>query len=339
MGLRRRRNASNKTMHKATTLFLAALLLAALAGAWKMMVGVQTAPTNNNVVTNHAETKLQPTNKYDCLLNLNDVRGIKYYSQNDEDGAILATLECMGGHGNKQYFEFGSENGMQVNTRYLREQHGWTGHLLDGGHENSTIPLHKEWFTPSNIVSLLEKYHVSKTTLDLLSIDCDYDDFYILREILLADYKPRILVVEYNPNFEWKWAVSTVAKPIGEEANVRWSGDCYFGASASALRMLANEFGYMLIWANGVNLIFVRLEQALAMGLRIPSSAESLTEEYTQPLHLDCPGKVWKVVDRDTVHAKATDANVLHADFASGLADVKLGTNNNYPVRTFYEMS
>ena len=90
----------------------------------------------------------------------------------------------MGGMGKKEYFEFGSESGVEVNTRVLRELYGWHGHLLDGGNENPDIPLHKEYFTPSNIVSLLEKYEVSEN-LDVLSIDADYDDFWIMREIWL----------------------------------------------------------------------------------------------------------------------------------------------------------
>ena len=73
----------------------------------------------------------------------------------------------MGGHGRKEYFEFGSEGGTEVNTRILRDLYGWKGHLLDGNNENPEISLHKEFFTPSNIVSLLEKYRVNKE-LDVL---------------------------------------------------------------------------------------------------------------------------------------------------------------------------
>ena len=76
----------------------------------------------------------------------------------------------VGGHGTKEYFEFGSENGMEVNTRILRELYGWHGHLLDGGNEDASIPLHKEWFTPSNIVSLLQKYKVHNQLMQITTI-------------------------------------------------------------------------------------------------------------------------------------------------------------------------
>jgi len=51
----------------------------------------------------------------------------------------------MGGNGSKEYFEFDSESGVEVNTRILRDLYGWTGHLLDGSLENPDIPLHKDF--------------------------------------------------------------------------------------------------------------------------------------------------------------------------------------------------
>ena len=202
----------------------------------------------------------------DCLQHINHIRGIVLYSQNDEDGALLQTLQCMGGHGTKEYFEFGSENGKEVNTRILRDLYGWHGHLLDGSHENPTIPLHKEYFTPSNIVSLMKKYDVSKE-LDVLSVDCDIDDFYVTREILLGGYRPRVLINEFNINFGWEWEVSVLPKPVGKESSPEslWTGDCYYGASARAFISLAKAFGYAPVFANTVNLIFVRIDKAVSL--------------------------------------------------------------------------
>lgn len=264
---------------------------------------------------------IQGTN--DCISRVNDVRGIKLYSQNDEDGALLQTLRCMGGHGQKEYFEFGSETGVQVNTRVLRDLYGWHGHLLDGGNEDPSIPLHKEYFTPLNIVSLLEKYQVSKD-LDVLSVDTDYDDLYITREILSAGYKPRVLINEYNVNFGSEWAVSTIAKPVGKEMETRWRGDCYFGASAKALITLAKAFGYTPVFSNHVNLMFVQLDQALELGMHIPSIENFPGEKDNRPLHSNCSGKKWKLIDAETMKEKAMDVNVSHVEFAESFSDVTL---------------
>ena len=73
--------------------------------------------------------------------------------------------------------------------------------LLDGSHENPKINLKKEMFWPNTIIGLFEKYKVLKE-FDLLSVDTDSYDFFMLEEILKNDYKPRVIIVEYNANFE-----------------------------------------------------------------------------------------------------------------------------------------
>ena len=258
----------------------------------------------------------------DCLSKIDNVRGVKLYSQNDEDGALLQTLRCMGGHGGKEYFEFGSETGVQVNTRILRDLYGWKGHLLDGGNENPDIPLHKEWFTPSNIVSLLKKYDVSKN-LDVLSVDTDFDDLYITREILLAGYRPRVLITEFNINFGSDWAVSVVAKRVGKEAIDVWKGDCYFGVSALGIIYLAKAFGYTPVFSNSINLIFVQIDEALEKNMIIPSP-DNFPRMHPTKLHPNCSGRTWKLIDLETMKFKATDVNIKHADFAAGFTDITL---------------
>mmetsp|Transcript_10852 Transcript_10852/g.16189 ORF Transcript_10852/g.16189 Transcript_10852/m.16189 type:complete len:340 (+) Transcript_10852:154-1173(+) len=261
----------------------------------------------------------------DCLSKVQYVRNIKLYSQNDEDGALLQILRCMGGHGNKEYFEFGSEDGMQVNTHILRDLYGWHGHLLDGSNENPDINLHQEFFTPSNIVKLMEKYKASKD-LDVLSVDTDMDDFYILREILLAGYRPRVLIVEYNRNFGADWAVSTIAKPVGHESrkSVGWAnGDCYLGASAPAFFLLAKEFGYTPVFSNRVNLMFVPIGQAADLGLAIPSP-QNFPDPGPTRIHKDCSGRIWKKIDAGFVKESAANKLVSHEEFANGFDDIML---------------
>jgi hypothetical protein len=172
---------------------------------------IQSKDISTSHLRTHPQNSLQTPPASDCLHHINNIRGLVLYSQNDEDGALLQTLQCMGGHGSKEYFEFGSENGSEVNTRILRELYGWHGHLLDGSNENSAISLHREYFTPSNIVSLMKKYNVGKE-LDVLSVDCDIDDFYITREILLGGYRPRVIINEFNINFGWNWEVAVLPK-------------------------------------------------------------------------------------------------------------------------------
>ena len=53
----------------------------------------------------------------------------------------------------KYFVEFGTQDGRQINTRYLREVKNWSGLLMDGGHHNPGINLHKEFIYPGGCPS------------------------------------------------------------------------------------------------------------------------------------------------------------------------------------------
>ncbi|GAB4820122.1 hypothetical protein N2152v2_007168 [Parachlorella kessleri] len=157
--------------------------------------------------------------------------------------------------------QFGTESGEQCNTRLLRES-GWTGLLMDGSHENASINLHKETITPANINSLFAKHRVP-AAFDLLSIDVDYDDYWVWRSIGNS-YRPRVVVVEYNAGIpvEKRWVVDPADL-------ARWTQTNYYGASARAFADLGKRKGYTLVAADaaGVNLFFVRTDLLAAQGL------------------------------------------------------------------------
>ena len=97
-----------------------------------------------------------------------------------------------------------------------REKKGWNvaeSLLLDGGYENPDIRLEKVIFWPDNIVELFQRFKVKKT-FDLLSVDTDSYDFFMLEAILEAGYAPRVIIVEYNANFEITEAKS-IMQPAG----------------------------------------------------------------------------------------------------------------------------
>ena len=176
----------------------------------------------------------------------------KVFSQHGEDGVIQKLFQIIG-IPNKFYVEFGTETGMESNTRYLREKLDWTGLLMDCANENSSINLHKEFITAENINGLFKKYNVQKN-FDLLSIDIDYNDFYVWKSIK-KKYKPRVVVIEYNATH-----LPTEDKIIKYNPFNFWDGTNYFGASIKSLYNLGRKKGYSLIYAEnmGVNLFFLR---------------------------------------------------------------------------------
>ncbi|CAD5946236.1 tetratricopeptide repeat protein [Planktothrix agardhii] len=176
----------------------------------------------------------------------------KVFSQNGEDGVIKKIFEVIKTT-NKYYVEFGVENANECNTRNLRENCGWSGLLMDGGYEKKEIGLYQEFITAENINELFQKYKVPQE-FDLLSIDIDYNDFYVWKS-LDEIYQPRVVIIEYNASH-----LPTEDKVVKYDPNAVWDTTNYFGASIRALYNLGKIKGYSLIYANnqGVNLFFVK---------------------------------------------------------------------------------
>ena len=173
------------------------------------------------------------------------------YSQCGEDGVLEHVFQYIG-PGQRTYVEFGVEDGMECCTRYLREKHGWTGLLMDGGFKNDQINLQQEFITKENVNQLFRKHKVPKD-LDLLVIDIDGNDLHVLK--MLKDYHPRVLVVEVNPTF------GGGAGCIEYDASHVWKwGSNYFGAGLRSFFEHARDRGYELVYVNssGLNAFFVK---------------------------------------------------------------------------------
>jgi len=173
------------------------------------------------------------------------------YAQNLEDGIIHAIFSTIG-ITNKYYVEFGVEDGMECNTRYLFKHKGWTGLLMDGANENESFNLCKEFITAENIEELFAKYNVPQN-FDLLSIDIDGNDYWVWKAII--HYTPRVVIVEYNACHPWN-----ESKTVPYDATFVWDKTDYYGATLQALVKLGKEKGYTLIATDsyGVNAFFIQ---------------------------------------------------------------------------------
>lgn len=184
----------------------------------------------------------------------------KGYSQNGEDGVLEYIFRNIGTT-NKYYVEFGVESGVECNTRYLREKHGWSGLLMDGGHEDASRNLRKEVVLPSNVVQLFRKHGVP-TRFDLLSVDTDMLDFWVLEEILSSSFVPRAIVVEINSKIV---PGSSLVVPNSAEP-VYWSGSDFFGASISAFFKLGQKFNYTMVYCESMGVNCFLLHDTLVGG-------------------------------------------------------------------------
>jgi hypothetical protein len=175
----------------------------------------------------------------------------KIYSQFGEDGIIEGLIKEIYpmDFTKKNYLEIGTESGMECNTRNLREKHGWTGLLIDGSHENKVINLQKHFITKDNIIRIL-KNNNTPHNLNLLSIDIDGNDWYVLKEIM-KHYTADIIVVEYNVSY------GREDKIIKYDENHRWNGNHYYGCGIASYEILLRYYKLIGCTSQGVNAFFV----------------------------------------------------------------------------------
>ena len=105
--------------------------------------------------------------------------------------------------------------------------------------------------TRENINSLIGEWFGGE--IDLLSIDIDGNDIYVLESIDVV--KPRVIIIEYNGKFPPPLSIAQKYNP-----EYRWSGSDYCGSSLVSITNIASLKGYSLVCCNivGYNAFFVR---------------------------------------------------------------------------------
>ena len=131
---------------------------------------------------------------------------VKVFSQSGEDGIIQFIISKIKNK-NCTFVEFGCENYVESNTRYLLYNNNWKGLIIDGNKENVNeikksnyhwkhdLTALNKFINKDNINNLLGKYKFNEN-LGLLSIDMDGNDYWILKE--LKHILPDIIICEYN---------------------------------------------------------------------------------------------------------------------------------------------
>jgi hypothetical protein len=207
--------------------------------------------------------------------------GYRVYSQADEDGIIREIFRRIG-EGNRTFLEIGAGNGLENNSLFLLSQ-GWRGAWIEGSSRKvraakrnvSTVVsggrlcVEQHFVTAANVDETVARLAPNRD-VDLLSIDLDGNDYYILDAI--RSISPRVIVAEYNPKFP-----ADVVWVMKYNETHRWDSTDYFGASLKALELLLASRGYSLVGCNiiGSNAFFVRSELTTAPPFCSPFTAEN----------------------------------------------------------------
>jgi hypothetical protein len=188
-------------------------------------------------------------------------RRFRLYSQNEEDGIILALFEHAG-ITDRRFVEIGS--GMSGgNSALLAYECGWSGlmieieqrkidSLLEIFRHNPGVVGVAAAVSPANINDILSE-HGFTGEIDLLSLDIDSYDYWVLEALTVVS--PRVLIVEYNAR-------------LGPDLALTIPKDCALddipkplrGASLAAIEKLARRKGYRLVVCDptGTNAFFLR---------------------------------------------------------------------------------
>ncbi|MET1002169.1 MAG: hypothetical protein ABWZ15_10205 [Acidimicrobiia bacterium] len=196
----------------------------------------------------------------------------KCWSQHGEDGLLDALIARVGAP-TRTFVEVGASDGHENCTRALAEG-GWKGFWFEADPERARrareletrldVRTHCAIVSANNVVRLMENAGVPNVP-DVLSLDIDGNDFWVLRS-MLRKYAPRVVVVEYNATF-----------PPGhfwtrrERKRAEWDDTYRHGASLDALAWLCARAGYRLVACDsaGANAFFVRADVADAARLGV----------------------------------------------------------------------
>ena len=142
--------------------------------------------------------------------------GFKVYSQNGEDGILLFVFAVIG-MTNRVVVEIAAGNGIESNSANLIINHGFFGLLFEAdahkaGEGEDFFKRHpyrasfpprfvNNWVTRENVDQLIQANLLPGSVpasgeIDLLSLDMDGNDYWILEAIKCI--MPRVIILEFN---------------------------------------------------------------------------------------------------------------------------------------------
>ncbi len=206
----------------------------------------------------------------DKIRDLGDVE-FRVYSQWGEDGITEWLCQKLPGMP-RSFVEFGVESFSEANCRFLLENRGWRGLVMDASHSymeglrrealywRRDLTAAPAFITPENINKLITENGFAGE-IGILSVDIDGNDYWVLDAIECV--KPAIIICEINSVFGDLRAVTVPYLPDFDRMKAHYSGQ-YFGCSVGALKSLCTRKGYRFIGTStsGVNAFFVRNDLA-----------------------------------------------------------------------------
>jgi hypothetical protein len=240
----------------------------------------------------------------------------KVFSQWGEDGIIQHLTRNLA-ISNRTFIEFGVEDFLESNCRFLLQKDLWQGFVIDGSADNiqrlqasyffwqTQLQAITSFITRENVAELLSCSGFDPE-VGILSVDIDGVDYHVLQA--LGDWRAAIVIVEYNDAFGWERPVTVPYDPTFVRA-AKHPSNQYWGASLPAFDHLLRGRGYALVGTNsaGSNAFFVR--------------RDLLNERVGEVAVKDC---VRQAAFRDSRDARGALTFISGVDRARAMADMPL---------------
>ena len=209
--------------------------------------------------------------------------GKKCFSQNDEDGITLEIIKRIGIK-KGVFAEFGAGDGTENNTislAALKWKGFWVGSEdIKFKYNNSkNFQFIKSWITKENVLKFYNDSikNLNEKKTDVLSLDLDGNDIYVLEELLKQIHHASLIIAEYNAKF-----APPIRFKIKYNAQFVWRADDYFGASLSEFVHVLKKYSYKLVCCNshtGSNAFFIK-EDFFDLFKDVPQEIEKI---YVEP--------------------------------------------------------
>jgi hypothetical protein len=191
---------------------------------------------------------------YDKIKNIRDAE-IKIFSQFGEDGIINFLLYKIGLNEQIKFVEIGTGDYEEANTRFLSETRICSGLLIDKINDikfikkrdfywKNDLYIHQKKINSKNISAVIKDYGF-ETNCNLLSLDIDGNDYWVLKNINLDTTD--IVIVEYNPLFGFNLSLTI---PEDDNFDRNKYNKVFYGASLPAIIDLLNVKNFFFIGAN-----------------------------------------------------------------------------------------
>ena len=189
------------------------------------------------------------------------------FSQNGEDGIIQHLLSKLLKK-NKFFIEIGSADGIDNNSAWLTIVNKYNGIMVEGDKALSDrsrlivqpyslgLEIINEMVNVTNIRKIVEKSPTSDP--DVVCVDIDSIDYYIVDQIIKLGLRPKIFVLEYNSVYGKEKSMTVPYTENFSFAKMH-SSALYYGVSLECWKQYFSRIGYYFVTveSNGVNSFFI----------------------------------------------------------------------------------